>query len=179
MDRPQMERGDAREWLRAEQHKRNDTREVRGKKGKRAVFFFLRKDRRAFACPPGGSRGGGARLSRPWAQAPPRKNAADCGTGWARNPAYRGLWPVAVVPAYPAYIPQIPMWEHRAGEMDGYLFSPHFVYIVYHKIWRLSKMESGRKWKGWKNLEGAGLRKMDMRKGVCGKEWKGGQVGAT
>ena len=52
--------------------------------------------------------------------------------------------------------------------------SPHFVYIVYHKIWRLSKMESGRKWKGWKNLEGAGLREMDMRRGVRGKEWKGG-----
>ena len=35
-------------------------------------------------------------------------------------------------------------------------------------------MESGRKWKGWKNLEGAGLLEMDMRKGVCGKEWNGG-----
>lgn len=37
-------------------------------------------------------------------------------------------------------------------------------------------MESGRK---WKNLEGAGLREMDTRKGVRGKEWKGGQVVAT
>lgn len=35
-------------------------------------------------------------------------------------------------------------------------------------------MESGRKWKGWKNLEGAGLRKMDIWEGVRGKEWKGG-----
>ena len=35
-------------------------------------------------------------------------------------------------------------------------------------------MESGRKWKGWKNLEGTGLREMDMRRGVRGKEWKGG-----
>lgn len=35
-------------------------------------------------------------------------------------------------------------------------------------------MESGRKWKGWKILEGAGLREMDMRERVCGKEWKGG-----
>lgn len=35
-------------------------------------------------------------------------------------------------------------------------------------------MESGRKWKGWKNLEGAGLREMDMREEMCGKEWKGG-----
>ena len=35
-------------------------------------------------------------------------------------------------------------------------------------------MESGRKWKGWKNLEGAGLRKMDTRRGVRGKEWKEG-----
>ena len=35
-------------------------------------------------------------------------------------------------------------------------------------------MESGRKCKRWKNLEGAGLREMDMRKGVRGKEWKGG-----
>lgn len=58
--------------------------------------------------------------------------------------------------------------------MDGYLFSPHFVYIVYHKIWQLSKMESGRKWKGWKNLEGAGLREMEIEGGVRGKEWKGG-----
>lgn len=32
-------------------------------------------------------------------------------------------------------------------------------------------MESGRK---WKNLEGAGLRKMETEGGVCGKEWKGG-----
>ena len=35
-------------------------------------------------------------------------------------------------------------------------------------------MESGRKWKGWKNLEGAMLREMDMREGARGKEWKGG-----
>ena len=35
-------------------------------------------------------------------------------------------------------------------------------------------MESGRKWKGWKILEGAGLREMDTREGACGKEWKGG-----
>ena len=40
-------------------------------------------------------------------------------------------------------------------------------------------MESGRKWKGWKNLEGAGLREMDTREGVRGKEWKRGQVVAT
>ena len=66
------------------------------------------------------------------------------------------------------------MREHRAGEMDGCLLSPHFVYIVYHKFLLLSKMESGRKWKGWKNLEGAMLREMDMRRGVRGKEWKGG-----
>lgn len=66
------------------------------------------------------------------------------------------------------------MREHRAGGTDGCLFSPHFVYIVYHKIWRLSKMESGRKWKGGKILEGAGLREMDTRRGVRGREWKGG-----
>lgn len=35
-------------------------------------------------------------------------------------------------------------------------------------------MESGRKWKGWKNLEGAGLRKKGIEGGVCGREWKGG-----
>lgn len=34
-------------------------------------------------------------------------------------------------------------------------------------------MESGRKWKGWKILEGAGLREMDTRKGASGREWKG------
>lgn len=66
------------------------------------------------------------------------------------------------------------MWERRAGETDGCLFSPHFVYIVYHKFWRLSKMESGRKWKGWKNLEGAGLLEKGIEEGVRGKEWKEG-----
>lgn len=35
-------------------------------------------------------------------------------------------------------------------------------------------MESERKWKGWKILEGAGLRKMEIEGGVRGKEWKGG-----
>lgn len=35
-------------------------------------------------------------------------------------------------------------------------------------------MESGRKRKGRKNLEGAGLREMDTREEVRGKEWKGG-----
>lgn len=40
-------------------------------------------------------------------------------------------------------------------------------------------METGRKWKGRKNLGGAGLREMDTREKVCGKEWKGGQVVAT
>ena len=35
-------------------------------------------------------------------------------------------------------------------------------------------MESGRKWKGWKILEGAGLREMGIERGVRGKEWKGG-----
>lgn len=35
-------------------------------------------------------------------------------------------------------------------------------------------MESGRKRKEWKILEGAGLWKMDAREGVRGKEWKGG-----
>lgn len=42
--------------------------------------------------------------------------------------------------------------------------SPHFVYIVYHKFLLLSKMESGRKWKGWKNVEGAGLREVCVGK---------------
>lgn len=35
-------------------------------------------------------------------------------------------------------------------------------------------MESGRKRKGRKNLEGAGLLEMDAWEGVRGKEWKGG-----
>lgn len=35
-------------------------------------------------------------------------------------------------------------------------------------------METRRKRKEWKTLEGAGLREMDVREGVCGKEWKGG-----
>lgn len=35
-------------------------------------------------------------------------------------------------------------------------------------------MESGRKWKRWKNLEGAGLREKGIEGGVRGKEWKGG-----
>lgn len=106
-----------------------------------------------------------------------RENGACAVAARGGNPACRGLRPVN--PAYPAYIPQIPMRERRAGGTDGCLFSPHFVYIVYHKFWRLSKMESGRKWKGWKILEGAGLREMEIEEGACGKEWKGGQVGAT
>lgn len=32
-------------------------------------------------------------------------------------------------------------------------------------------MESGRKWKGWKNL---GLLKKGIEGGACGREWKGG-----
>lgn len=35
-------------------------------------------------------------------------------------------------------------------------------------------MESGRKWKRWKNLEGAGLREMGIEGGLRGREWKGG-----
>ena len=35
-------------------------------------------------------------------------------------------------------------------------------------------MESGRKWKGWKNLEGAELREKGIEEEVRGKEWKGG-----
>ena len=35
-------------------------------------------------------------------------------------------------------------------------------------------MESGRKWKEWKNLEGTGLREMGIKGGVRGKEWKRG-----
>lgn len=34
-------------------------------------------------------------------------------------------------------------------------------------------MESGRKWKGWKILEGAGLREMETEEGMRGREWKG------
>ena len=40
-------------------------------------------------------------------------------------------------------------------------------------------METGRKRAIWKNMEGAGLREMEMREGMRGKEWKGGQVVAT
>ena len=35
-------------------------------------------------------------------------------------------------------------------------------------------MESGRKWKEWKILEGAMLREMEIEGGVRGREWKGG-----
>lgn len=35
-------------------------------------------------------------------------------------------------------------------------------------------MESGRKWKGWKNLEGAGLLEMEIEGSVRGREWKRG-----
>ena len=35
-------------------------------------------------------------------------------------------------------------------------------------------MESGRKWKGWKILEGAGLLEMEIEGDMRGKEWKGG-----
>ena len=40
-------------------------------------------------------------------------------------------------------------------------------------------MESGRKWKGWKNLEGAGLLEKEIEECARGREWKGGQVVAT
>lgn len=47
--------GSTREWLRAEQHKRSDTREMRERRG-RVVFSFLgEKIRRCFLCLPGGS----------------------------------------------------------------------------------------------------------------------------
>lgn len=35
-------------------------------------------------------------------------------------------------------------------------------------------MESGRKWKGWKILEGAELLEKGIEEGVRGKEWKEG-----
>ena len=35
-------------------------------------------------------------------------------------------------------------------------------------------METGRKRKGWKILEGAGLREMGIEKGVRGRKWKEG-----
>ena len=35
-------------------------------------------------------------------------------------------------------------------------------------------MESGRKWKRWKILEGAGLLEKGVEGGVCGRGWKGG-----
>lgn len=34
-------------------------------------------------------------------------------------------------------------------------------------------MESGRKWKGWKNLGGAELLEKGTEEGVRGREWKG------
>ena len=44
--------GGTREGPRAEQHKRNDTREARGK-GEKDVFFFLGKDRERLSLPSG------------------------------------------------------------------------------------------------------------------------------
>lgn len=173
MDRPRMGRGRHARRACGQSNTKRATRERRAEKEKKDVFLFL-EERSEGSCSVFWVVAAGAQLLRPQGVGTAAKNGARTAARGG-NPACRALRPVAV-PAYPAYIP---MWERRAGGTDGCLFSPHFVYIVYHKIWRLSKMESGRKWKGWKNLEGAGLREMDTREGVCGKEWKGGQVGAT
>lgn len=66
------------------------------KKEKRAVFFFLRKDQRAFACPPGGSRGRGARLLRPCGIGTAAKTVrADAAQGGPATQLIEGcgLWP--------------------------------------------------------------------------------------
>ena len=82
MDRPRMGRGRHVRGPQIEQHKKSDTREVCEKKGRRLFLFFLRKDRRAFACPPGGSRDKGAAIAA-LGYRHRRENSvcADCGTG--------------------------------------------------------------------------------------------------
>lgn len=82
------------ELLRAERHRRNDTQR-RAKQGKRAVFFFLRKDRRAFAYPPGGSRGRGAAVAA-LGYRHRRENVAGATAAWCGKTQLVegcGLWP--------------------------------------------------------------------------------------
>ena len=72
------------------------------------------------------------------------------------NPACRGLipWrPVAAVPAYPAYRPQIPMRERRARgtEMFLFLLTLYIQYIIKFggcQKWKVE--ENGREGKIWK-----------------------------
>lgn len=149
---------------------------AREKREKRSFFFFSgERLEGCLLCPLGGGRDRAAAIAA-LGHRHCRENVAcaGCGMGWSMggSSACGGLWPTfqLIQLIYLRYLCRSVKREER---MDVPV-SPHFVYIVYHKIWRLSKMESGRKWKGWKNVEGAMLRKMDMREGVRGKEWKGG-----
>lgn len=81
-----------------EERRMRDARE----KGRRLFFFFLGKDWRVVVS--GGSRSRSTAIAA-LGYRHRCENGADCGTGWARDPACRGLRPVAAVPAYPAYRP--------------------------------------------------------------------------
>ena len=70
-------------------------RDMRGK-GKAGSFLFLEEDRRAFVCPPGGSKGKGATIAALGYRRRREKRRAQLwhGTG---NPACGGLWPFQLI----------------------------------------------------------------------------------
>ena len=138
-------------------------------------FFFVRKNQEMLSLFSGAREWQWQRQGRSWMQAPPRKQRVRGlrhGTG---DPSLQRVDTLAACGRSSlSSLQTLDTYAGTQSEGSGDIpVSPHFVYIVYHKIWRLSKMESGRKRKGRKNLEGAGLREMDTREGACGKEWKG------
>ena len=167
-----MAAGGACEGSRAGQYRRNDTREVRGK-GKKVIFLFLGgKIRRCFLYLLCGDSGRSAAIA---ALGYRHRRGNGAGAVAARG----GTATQLVAACGRSSLSSLYTLDTYAGAQSGRngwmsVFSSLCIYIVYHKFWQLSKMESGRKWKGWKILEGAGLREMDMRKGVRGREWKGG-----
>lgn len=90
-----------------------------------------------------------------------------CGAGRGGNPACRGWRPAAAGSSFSSLYTLDTYGGRQSEGNRGISVFPHFVYIVYHKIWRLSKMETGRKRTIWKNLGGAG-------KGCVGRgAWEG------
>lgn len=53
------------------------------------------------------------------------------------------------------------------------VFSSLCIYSI-SQILAVVKNGKWKKMEGMENLGGAGLREMDTREGVCGREWKGG-----
>lgn len=105
MDRPRMGRGQhARGIASIATREDRRVRAVR-EKGKKMFFLFLGgKDQKTpftFCV----ATTVGAQLLRPWGIGTAAKMARATAARGGKNPACRGLRPMAAVPAYPAYIP--------------------------------------------------------------------------